>query len=64
MMNSSPQTVIIIPYRAGSESELGPVVKSDYFGPVPPERLKITPEAIFFAATASLAGRSVRRSAA
>ena len=25
-----------------------PVVKSDYFGPVPPDRLKITPQAILF----------------
>ncbi len=48
MMNSSPKTVIIVPYRAGSESELGPVVKADYFGSVPPERLKVTPEAILF----------------
>ncbi|HKD37807.1 MAG TPA: DUF6786 family protein, partial [Pirellulales bacterium] len=48
MMNSSPETVIIVPYRAGSEGELGPVVKADYFGPVPPERLKVTPEAILF----------------
>ena len=48
MMNSSPETVIIVPCRGGSDSELGPVVKADYFGPVPPERLKITPEAILF----------------
>jgi uncharacterized protein DUF6786 len=48
MMNSSPETVIIAPYRAGSEAELGPVVKADYFGVVPPERLKITPAAILF----------------
>lgn len=48
MMNSSPETVIIVPYRSGSESELGPVVKADYFGSVPPERLKVTPEAILF----------------
>jgi hypothetical protein len=48
MMNSSPETVIIVPYRAGSERELGPVVKADYFGSVPPERLKVTPEAILF----------------
>jgi hypothetical protein len=48
MMNSSPETVIIVPYRAGSERELGPVVKADYFGSVPPERLKITPEAVLF----------------
>ncbi len=48
MMNSSPETVIIAPYRAGSEAELGPVVKADYFGVVPPDRLKIAPEAILF----------------
>jgi hypothetical protein len=48
MMNSSPETVIIAPYRSGSEAELGPVVKADYFGVVPPERLKITPEAVLF----------------
>jgi len=42
------QTVIIVPYRQGDEKELGPVVKSDYFGQVPPERLKVTPAAILF----------------
>jgi hypothetical protein len=48
MMNAGPATVIIVPYRAGSEAELGPVVKSDYFGEVPADRLKVTPEAILF----------------
>lgn len=48
MLNSSPRTVVMVPYRAGSEEKLGPVVKSDYFGAVPPERLKVTPEAILF----------------
>ncbi len=48
MLNASPQTVVIVPYKAGDESKLGPVVKSDYFGTIPPERLKITPEAILF----------------
>jgi hypothetical protein len=40
------------------------VVKSDYFGPVPPERLKITPEAILFLGDAkcrSKIGTSQRR---
>lgn len=50
MMNSSPKAVVIVPYKPGPESELGPVVKSDYFGPLPAERLKITPEAVLFAA--------------
>ncbi len=48
MMNAGPQTVVIVPYKQGDEAELGPVVQSDYFGEIPPERLKILPEAILF----------------
>ncbi|HEV2972613.1 MAG TPA: DUF6786 family protein [Pirellulales bacterium] len=48
MMVSGPETVIVVPYRSGDESKLGPVVKADYFGLVPPERLKVTPAAILF----------------
>ncbi len=50
MLNASPQTVVIVPYKPGDESELGPPVKSDYFGPIPPERLKILPQAILLLA--------------
>ena len=50
MMNSGPETVVIVPYKPGDEATLGHVVKSDYFGVVPPERLKITPEAVLFRA--------------
>ncbi len=28
-------TAIIVPYKAGSDADLGPVVQSDYFGDVP-----------------------------
>ena len=52
MLNASPKTVVIVPYKAGDEKALGPVVKSDYFGQVPPERLKVTPEAVLFMADA------------
>jgi hypothetical protein len=49
MMNSGPETVIVVPYKSGDESELGAVVKSDYFPPAPgPDRLKITPAAVLF----------------
>ena len=61
MMNAAPETVIIVPYKPG---DLGPVVKSDYFGPVPPDRLKITPEAILLRADGefrSKIGTSQRR---
>ncbi len=50
MLNASPETVVIVPYRPGDERELGPPVKSDYFGQVPPERLKVLPEAILLSA--------------
>ena len=64
MMNSGPETVVLVPYKPGSEAELGPVVKSDYFGAVPAERLKVTPEAVLFRADAkfrSKIGISQRR---
>jgi hypothetical protein len=50
MMNSGPQTVIIAPYKAGSAADLGPVVKSDYFGAVPAERLHTLPAAVLLRA--------------
>jgi hypothetical protein len=50
MMNAGPKAVIIAPYKAGTEEELGPVVKSDYFGAVPADRLKVIPEAVLFRA--------------
>ena len=64
MLNAGERSVIIVPYRSGDEAALGPVVKSDYFGAVPPERLKILPEAILLRADAhwrSKIGTSQRR---
>lgn len=43
----SPNTIIIVPYRSGPEIS-GPVVNDEYFGKVPPERLKIGEKALFF----------------
>lgn len=34
MMNAGPKTVILVPYKSGSMGELGPIIKSDYFGPI------------------------------
>jgi hypothetical protein len=64
MFNATPGTVVIVPYRAAGEAELGPVVKSDYFGQIPPERLKVTPRAVLFMADGnyrSKIGTSQRR---
>jgi hypothetical protein len=50
MLNAGPKTVVLVPYQPGDPSQLGPVVQSDYFGKVPPDRLKILPEAVIFRA--------------
>jgi hypothetical protein len=50
MLNCGPQTVVIVPYKPGDASRLGPAVRSDYFGTVPSDRLRVLPEAILFRA--------------
>jgi len=45
---AGPRTYIILPYKEGPESSLGPVVNGDYFGRVPPDRLRISAQAIWF----------------
>ncbi len=50
MFNPSPATTIVIPFKTGPESELGPVVNDAYFGKVPADRLvvKETEGVLFF----------------
>lgn len=48
MLNSSPKSVAIIPYREGDEAELGVPVRADYFGKLTSERLKVLPGVILF----------------
>jgi hypothetical protein len=48
MFNPSPSTTILVPIKKGSDKDLGPRVTSDYFGPVPAERLRVGEDAIFF----------------
>lgn len=49
--NPSPETTVIIPYRhdTGSETQQ-PIVNDAYFGAIPPDRLIIRPDVIFFRA--------------
>ena len=44
----SPATIIVVPFRAGPEAELGPIVNDQYFGHVPADRLVIKGNAIYF----------------
>ena len=67
MFNPSPATTIVVPIKKGSEAELGPKVTSDYFGSVPPERLVVKDEVIYFSGDGkfrSKIGISPRRSKA
>lgn len=50
MLNPSPNTTIIVPFKKGEPSELGKIVTDDYFGKVPAERLIVKEEVLFFKA--------------
>jgi len=47
MFTPSPGATIVVPINSGPESELGTKVTADYFGAIPPDRLKTTDSAIF-----------------
>lgn len=48
MFNPTPATTIVVPIKSGSDAELGVKVTSDYFGNIPPERLVVKDNVIFF----------------
>ena len=48
MYNPSDATTIVAPIKPGPEAELGPKVIDDYFGKVPPERLVVADDVLFF----------------
>lgn len=48
MFNPSPSTTIVLPIKAGPAETFGPPVTSDYFGPVPADRLAVKENAVFF----------------
>ncbi len=48
MFNPSPATTVVVPIRTGPESELGPLVTSDYFGSIPPQRLAVKEGVVYF----------------
>lgn len=48
MFDASPSTTVVIPFRPGPESELGPVVNDAYFGKVPGERLTVGDAVLYF----------------
>lgn len=45
MYRPSPRTTVVVPFVAGSEEELGPIVNDAYFGEVPRDRLRVDADA-------------------
>jgi hypothetical protein len=48
MFNPSEEGVVFIPFKEGSEAELGKIVTDDYFGKVPSDRLLVKKDVMFF----------------
>ncbi len=48
MFNPSPEITIVVPFVAGPEDKLGPIVNDTYFGKVPAERLVVKDGVLFF----------------
>ena len=48
MYNPSAETTVVIPFKAGSDDELGPKVNDAYFGKVPSDYLKVEDDQLFF----------------
>jgi hypothetical protein len=48
MFNPSPSTTVVIPFVAGPEEELGPIVNDAYFGKVPADRLVVAEGVLYF----------------
>jgi len=57
MMNPSPEAVIILPFKTGSEEVLGPVVNDVYFGKISSDRLKVDDGIIYFKADGQQRGK-------
>ncbi|UCG55856.1 MAG: hypothetical protein JSU70_13405 [Phycisphaerales bacterium] len=48
MYNPSPATTVVVPFNAGPEAELGPIVNDAYFGKVPSDRLVVKEGVLYF----------------
>ncbi len=57
MLNASPSTTVLIPYRQGDEAALGKIVTDDYFGKIPPDRLSAENGLIRFKADGQQRGK-------
>jgi len=60
MFNPSPATVIVIPHKPGGATGKGAgenIATTDYFGQIPPDRIKITDSTLYFKADGKSRGK-------
>jgi hypothetical protein len=57
MFNPSPSVVIVIPVKAGDDEKSGVKVNDNYFGKIPPDRLKTDGNIVFFRADGKSRGK-------
>ncbi|MBX3118863.1 MAG: hypothetical protein KF784_07335 [Fimbriimonadaceae bacterium] len=50
MLKHSSTTTVVVPYNAGDESTMGPIVNDTYFGKVPDDRISVSDKAVYFKA--------------
>ncbi len=48
MYKPAPDVTVVIPFKAGPESKLGPKVNDTYFGKIAPEYLQVRDDVLFF----------------
>jgi hypothetical protein len=57
MYTPTPRTTVVIPYRQGEESALGPIVNDRYFGAIDASRLRLHDGTLFFKADGTSRGK-------
>jgi hypothetical protein len=48
---------VIVPFKSGSNKELGPKATTDYFGPIPPDRCQVKDDHLLFACDGQFRGK-------
>jgi hypothetical protein len=57
MFKPSPSVVMVVPFKAGDDKDLGVAVNDNYFGKIPPDRLKIKGNIAFLRADGKSRGK-------
>jgi len=57
MLNAAPETTVVIPFKKGPASVLGPKVNDAYFGKIPADRLVVKDDVLFFKGDANSRGK-------